>query len=114
MAKLKICHGVNVVCDGSPSRMRRVLLISLGITIRPRSSTRLTIPVAFIYLSPFSVGEAFRLPRDGKPSPTMILQITLLVSVNEVELYCLILFLMYCKIDRKMPFVLNGLILFAE
>ena len=35
--------------------MRRVLRISLGITILPRSSTRLTIPVAFIYLSPFLV-----------------------------------------------------------
>ena len=33
--------------------MRRVLLISFGITILPKSSTRRTIPVAFIYLSPF-------------------------------------------------------------
>ena len=41
--------GVNVVCDGSPSRMRRVRLISLGMTILPKSSTRLTMPVAFIY-----------------------------------------------------------------
>ena len=31
---------------GSPSRILRVLLISLGITIRPRSFTLLTIPVA--------------------------------------------------------------------
>ena len=30
--------------------MRRVRLISFGITMRPKSSTRLTIPVAFIYL----------------------------------------------------------------
>ena len=45
--------GVNVVSRGSPSRILRVLLISLGITIRPRSSTLLTMPVAFIYLSPF-------------------------------------------------------------
>ena len=30
--------------------MRRVLLISLGITILPRSSTLRTMPVAFIYL----------------------------------------------------------------
>ena len=37
---------VNVVYEGSPSRILRVLLISLGITIRPRSSTLLTIPVA--------------------------------------------------------------------
>ena len=33
--------------------MRRVRLISLGITILPKSSTLLTMPVAFIYLSPF-------------------------------------------------------------
>ena len=46
--------GVNVVCEGSPSRIFKVLLISLGITILPRSSTRLTIPVAFIFLSPFT------------------------------------------------------------
>ena len=39
---------VNDVNSGSPSRIRRVLRISLGMTIRPRSSTRLTIPVAFI------------------------------------------------------------------
>ena len=38
--------GVNVVSEGSPSLILRVLLISFGITIRPRSSTRLTIPVA--------------------------------------------------------------------
>ena len=45
--------GVNVVYEGSPSRILKVLLISLGMTIRPKSSTLLTIPVAFIYLSPF-------------------------------------------------------------
>lgn len=48
--------GVNVVYEGSPSRILKVLLISLGITILPRSSTRLTIPVAFIvYLSPLQM-----------------------------------------------------------
>ena len=31
-------HSVNDVCNGSPSRMRRVLLISFGMTILPRSS----------------------------------------------------------------------------
>ena len=31
-------HRVNDVCNGSPSRIRRVLRISLGMTIRPRSS----------------------------------------------------------------------------
>ena len=40
--------GVNVVREGSPSRTRRVLLISLGMTILPKSSTRLTIPVVVI------------------------------------------------------------------
>lgn len=45
---------VNVISSGSPSRMRMVLLISFGITTRPRSSILLTIPVAFIYIkSPF-------------------------------------------------------------
>ena len=53
IAKLKISHSANVVCDGSPSRMRRVRRISLEITICPRSSTRRTIPVVFVYLSPF-------------------------------------------------------------
>ena len=41
---------VNVISDGSPSRIRIVLLISLGMTTRPRSSMRRTIPVAFIYI----------------------------------------------------------------
>ena len=41
-------HHVNVVCDGSPSRIRMVRRISLGITTRPRSSMRRTIPVAFM------------------------------------------------------------------
>ena len=35
-----------MVEGGSPSRILRVLLISLGITILPKSSTRRTIPVA--------------------------------------------------------------------
>ena len=43
--------GVNDVSVGSPSRIRMVLLISFGMTTRPRSSIRLTIPVAFIYFS---------------------------------------------------------------
>ena len=47
MAKLKRSHGANVICDGSPSRMRMVRRISLGMTTRPRSSIRRTIPVAF-------------------------------------------------------------------
>lgn len=43
-------HRANVICDGSPSRIRIVRRISLGITTLPRSSIRLTIPVAFISL----------------------------------------------------------------
>ena len=42
-------HHVNIISDGSPSRMRMVRLISLGMTTLPRSSIRLTMPVAFIY-----------------------------------------------------------------
>ena len=41
----------NVVSEGSPSRMRRVLRISLGMTTRPKSSILLTIPVAFILIN---------------------------------------------------------------
>ena len=50
------------VCNGSPSRILIVLLISLGITTLPRSSILLTIPVAFIYNIPFNaiITEAFR------------------------------------------------------
>ena len=36
--KQNFSHRVNDVCNGSPSRMRRVLLISFGMTILPRSS----------------------------------------------------------------------------
>ena len=50
--KQNTSHRVNDVCNGSPSRMRSVLLISFGMTILPKSSTRLTMPVAFIRLSP--------------------------------------------------------------
>ena len=44
---IKISSFVNVISSGSPSRMRMVRRISLGITTRPRSSMRLTMPVAF-------------------------------------------------------------------
>ena len=47
--KLNFCQVSNVVCDGSPSRMRMVRRISLGMTTRPKSSIRRTIPVAFIF-----------------------------------------------------------------
>ena len=49
IAKQNFSHCSNVICDGSPSRIRMVRRISLGITTRPRSSMRRTIPVAFIY-----------------------------------------------------------------
>ena len=52
IAKQNFCRLVNVVSDGSPSRIRSVLLISFGMTTRPRSSIRRTIPVAFISESP--------------------------------------------------------------
>ena len=38
IAKQNLSHRANVICDGSPSRIRRVRRISLGITTRPRSS----------------------------------------------------------------------------
>ena len=51
-------HCVNDVCNGSPSRIRRVLLISFGMTILPKSSTRRTMPVAFIILFSFEARDA--------------------------------------------------------
>ena len=56
--KQNLSHCVNDVCNGSPSRMRRVLLISFGMTILPRSSTRRTMPVAFIILFSFEAHDA--------------------------------------------------------
>ena len=46
IAQQNLSIGVNVVSKGSPSRIFKVLRISLGITILPKSSTLLTIPVA--------------------------------------------------------------------
>jgi len=55
--------GVNVVSKGSPSRIFKVLLISFGITILPRSSTRRTMPVAFIiFLSPLQTSRRGQCP----------------------------------------------------
>ena len=53
-----LCQFFNVICDGSPSRIRRVRRISLGITTRPRSSILRTIPVAFIVI----ISSVFRFP----------------------------------------------------
>ena len=41
------------ISNGSPSRIRMVRRISLGMTTRPRSSIRRTIPVAFMLYLPF-------------------------------------------------------------
>ena len=49
MYRSALSSAVNDVNSGSPSRMRMVRRISLGMTTRPRSSIRRTIPVAFIY-----------------------------------------------------------------
>ena len=46
IARQNLSIGVNVVSSGSPSRIRMVRRISLGITTLPKSSTRRTIPVA--------------------------------------------------------------------
>ena len=54
----------NVFREGSPSRMRIVLRISLGITIRPRSSILRTIPVAFIYHISFRRKSCFYVCTD--------------------------------------------------
>ena len=68
IAKQNLSHRVNAVCNGSPSRMRMVRRISLGMTTRPRSSILRTIPVAFIiYISPLA-------------------QITFLLSAKEVKI----------------------------
>ena len=53
MAKQNLSQRANVICDGSPSRIRMVRRISLGMTTRPRSSIRRTIPVAFMLYLPF-------------------------------------------------------------
>ena len=56
--KQNTSHRVNDVCNGSPSRIRRVLRISFGMTILPKSSTRRTMPVAFIILFSFEARDA--------------------------------------------------------
>lgn len=47
-SRISLSACVIVACKGSPSLIRIVLLISLGMTTLPRSSILLTIPVAFI------------------------------------------------------------------
>ena len=67
MAKLKRCHGANVICDGSPCRIRMVRRISLGMTTRPKSSMRRTIPVAFIISNPSCPSQGRSLFLSGTP-----------------------------------------------
>ena len=63
MAKQNLSHRANVICDGSPSRILMVRRISLGMTTRPRSSIRLTIPVAFMFRTSFlAAAGASRIP----------------------------------------------------
>ena len=76
------CQASNVVCDGSPSRIRRVRRISLGMTTLLRSSLRHTIPVAFIYKSPFFLLFCRKMTKLPFRS------ISVLVSVNHGDLYC--------------------------
>ena len=72
IVKQNLSIGVNVVYEGSPSRILIVRRISLGITTRPRSSILRTIPVAFIYKFSF------------------VDLITLLLSVNKGVLYLIL------------------------
>mgnify|MGYP005765850547 len=58
MANPNLSYSDNIICDGSPSRIRRVRRISFGMTTLPKSSILLTIPVAFMLLSS-SVSTAF-------------------------------------------------------
>ena len=69
IAQQNLSKGVNVVSRGSPSLIRIVLRISLGITTRPKSTILRTIPVAFIYKNSF------------------VDLITLLLSVNKGVLF---------------------------
>ena len=79
--KISIC--VNVICNGSPSRIRMVRRISFGMTTRPRSSILLTIPVAFIYTK-----------------ISLLYNFVLLVSVKQGDLYLLLNFILQRKIYR--------------
>ena len=94
-------HGVIVVCDGSPSRMRRVRRISLGMTIRPRSSTRLTIPVAFISFPLLAVNSTVVLfAGNGELSGNILNVQTFFPVVNLVlDVACLISYRNICLKD---------------
>jgi len=66
IAMQNLSNGVNVIREGAPSRIRMVLLISLGITTRPRSSILRTIPVAFICINLLFVTARCFLPSGAK------------------------------------------------
>ena len=116
IAKQNLPSGVNVVSEGSPSRIFNVRLISFGITILPQSSTRRTISVAFFsflqgtkpplckgrwlpagqteglplsmqYNPPVSSADSPLYTRGPFPVPTIILQITILLFVKGEDLY---------------------------
>ena len=81
---------VNVVSKWSPSRILKVRRISLGITIRPRSSTLRTIQLLsyFYLLHRHFVGGGVSPPRGRETRPLQqILQFTPLVSVIGRRLY---------------------------
>ena len=59
--------GVNDICNWSPSRIRMVRRISLGMTTRPKSSMRRTIPVAFIISNPSCPSQGRSLFLSGTP-----------------------------------------------
>ena len=94
-------HCVNDVSDGSPSRMRRVRRISLGMTIRPRSSTRLTIPVAFISFPLLAVNSTVVLfAGNGELSGNTLHVQTFFPVVNLVlDVACLISYRNLCLKD---------------
>ena len=52
MANPNLSYSDNIICDGSPSRIRNVRRISFGMTTLPKSSILLTMPVAFIIVCP--------------------------------------------------------------
>lgn len=67
IAKQNCSHRANVINNGSPSRIRMVRRISLGMTTRPKSSMRRTIPVAFIISNPSCPSQGRSLFLSGTP-----------------------------------------------
>ena len=98
-AQANRCLTVNDVNKGSPSRMRRVRRISLGMTIRPRSSTRLTIPVAFISFPLLAVNSTVVLfAGNGELSENTLNVQTFFPVVNlALDVACLISYRNICS-----------------